>query len=68
MVATATRTMEYFDSHTYLARNANEYVTFISKALSEDTPALQEQRIAFARSHSWENSVTAIYEAILNTA
>lgn len=68
VVATATRTMELFDSHTYLARNANEYVTLISRALSEDSPALQEERIAFARSHSWENSVTAIYEAILNTA
>lgn len=68
VVATATRTMEYFDSYTYLARNANEYVTLISKALAEDSAALQERRVAFARSHSWENSVTAIYEAILNTA
>jgi glycosyltransferase involved in cell wall biosynthesis len=68
VVATATRTMEYFDSHTYLARNANEYVTLITKALAEDSADLQERRIAFARSHSWENSVTAIYEAILNTA
>ncbi|WP_236059762.1 glycosyltransferase [Chitinophaga rhizophila] len=68
VVATATRTMEFFDSHTYLARNANEYVTLINKAITEDNAALLEQRVAFARSHSWENSVTAIYEAILNTA
>jgi glycosyltransferase involved in cell wall biosynthesis len=68
VVATATRTMEFFDSHTYLARNANQYVTLISKALAEDNHLLHEQRVAFARSHSWENSVTAIYEAILNTA
>jgi len=68
VVATATRTMEFFDSHTYLAHNPEEYVTLISKALAEDSPSLQERRIAFARSHSWENSVTAIYEAILNTA
>jgi teichuronic acid biosynthesis glycosyltransferase TuaH len=68
VVATATRTMEFFDSHTYLARNANEYVTLITKALAEDNTTLQEERIAFAESHSWENSVTAIYKAILNTA
>ncbi|PWV55804.1 glycosyltransferase [Chitinophaga sp. S165] len=68
VVATATRTMEYFDSHTYLARNANEYVTLINKALEEDSPELRERRIEFARSHSWENSVTAIYKAILNNA
>lgn len=68
VVATVTRTMEYFASHTYLARTAEEYVTLISKALSEDGEQLREQRIAFARSHSWENSVTALYEAILKSA
>lgn len=68
VVATATRTMEYFAAHTYLARNTQEYVQLIEQALAEDDAVRKEQRIAFARSHSWENSVAAIYQAILNYA
>lgn len=68
VVATVTRTMEYFAAHTYLAQTADDYVALISKALSEDNATLREQRITFARSHTWENSVTALYEAILKSA
>ncbi|GAA0560895.1 glycosyltransferase [Chitinophaga japonensis] len=66
-VATDTKTMRLFSNHVYLAASPAEYVPLIEKALQEDTPALQDARIAFARSHTWENSVAAIYKAIAET-
>jgi len=61
-VATKTEAMSVFAEYTYLAQDSAEYVQFIEKALAEDSPALAEGREKFARSHSWENSVKAIYE------
>jgi len=66
-VATDTSTMRLFIDHVYLAASPAEYVPLIEKALQENTPALQAARIAFARSHTWENSVAAIYKAIAET-
>ncbi len=67
VVATATETMKAFKDYTYLAHNKEEYVEFISKALEDDTEEKAKDRIAFARTHTWENNVKAIYEAIVNT-
>jgi glycosyltransferase involved in cell wall biosynthesis len=64
VVATATRAMEIFDEYTYLGKDAATYVTLIQQALNEDSEALQAKRKLFAASHSWENNVAAIYEAI----
>lgn len=63
-VATATRAMEIFKEHVYLATDLHSYEQSIEKALKENTPALEQKRIAFAQSHSWENSVAEIYKAI----
>lgn len=63
-VATATATMETFKEVTYLGKNADDYIRLIQQALDEDCRELQEKRIAFARTHTWENSVKAIYDAI----
>ena len=38
----------------------------IEKALAEDHPGVQEERIAFARSHTWENCMAELYKAIQN--
>ncbi|WP_462264847.1 glycosyltransferase [Mucilaginibacter sp.] len=64
VVATRTEGMRIFEQHTYLAVTGDDYVSLIRQALQEDSAALQQQRIAFAQTHSWENSVKAIYEAI----
>ncbi|MEI6575321.1 MAG: glycosyltransferase [Bacteroidota bacterium] len=61
-VATKTEAMSVFADYTYLAANNLEYIRFIEKALLENSPELESGREAFARSHSWENSVKAIYE------
>lgn len=64
VVATSTGTMELFKDHVFLCNNATEYVAAIEKALAENTITKQEERIRFARSHSWENNVQAIYNHI----
>lgn len=66
-VATATKTMELFNDYVHLAGSVEEYVPLIEKALQENDPALTAARIAFARSHTWENSVEGIYKAISGT-
>ncbi len=63
-VATSTETMQVFKDHVYLASSKEEYVLNIEKALNENTPELEEKRIQFAREHTWENNVKAIYDVI----
>ena len=68
VVATNTSFMRfYFKEYSYLADTKEEYVTLIEKALNDDSPKLQKQRIKFAREHSWENFVNKIYQHIEET-
>ncbi|MDP4246748.1 MAG: glycosyltransferase [Bacteroidota bacterium] len=64
VVASLTRAMELFESHTYQAGSPEEYPVLIERALAEDTPERRAQRIAFARTHTWENCMAALYRAI----
>jgi len=63
-IATKTKAMSIFENYTYLAEHKNEYPQLIEKALAENTAQLVQDRIAFAQSHTWENSVQEIYKAI----
>lgn len=63
-VATATRTMELFKDHVYLAETAGDYVALLEKALADKDEPARQSRMAFARSHTWENSVKAISDAV----
>ncbi|OYU96838.1 MAG: glycosyl transferase family 1 [Bacteroidetes bacterium B1(2017)] len=63
-VATETKAMSIFKDHTYLAKNKEEYPALIEKALAENSTQLESERSKFAQSHTWENSVKAIYQAI----
>lgn len=63
-VATKTEAMEIFDGYVYLAKDEADYLTMIEQALNEDDTALKQKRIAFAQSHTWENSVAEIYKAM----
>ncbi|MEL6974986.1 MAG: glycosyltransferase [Bacteroidota bacterium] len=67
-LATRTKAMEMFQEHVYLAATKEEYVTLAEQALSENSEELTQARIAFAKSHTWENNVKAIYEAIKKSA
>jgi glycosyltransferase involved in cell wall biosynthesis len=64
VVATETKAMSIFKDHTYLATSPEGYIPLIEKALKENSSELANERIKFARSHTWENSVKEIYKAI----
>lgn len=63
-VATPTRAMEIFKDHVYLAEGAKGYEQAISDGLASiGNEEVYQERIRFAQSHSWENSVAAIWAA-----
>ena len=66
VVATLTETMKVFQEYTYLAEDKEGYVELIDKALKENNEDRAKARIAFAKSHTWENNVNEIYKVIEN--
>ena len=64
VVATETKAMELFSGHTYLAKKADEYPALIEKALIENSPEKEKERITFAKSHTWENCMLELYKAM----
>lgn len=64
VVATATDAMSVFADHVYLGKGKEDYVRLIDRALTENSEARTEARRTFASSHTWENSVGEIYNAI----
>jgi len=66
-VATSTTAMEVFAEHCYLAENKESYVELINKALNNTSEEKSKERRAFAMTHTWENNVEAIYNAINDT-
>lgn len=64
-VATLTEAMSVFEDFVYLANSKQDYTRLITQALAENTPYLQQARINFASTHTWENNVKEIYKAIL---
>lgn len=67
-LATKTKAMEMFKEHVYLASTKEEYIQLAEKALEENNAKLAKKRIEFAKSHTWENNVMAIYDAIKKSA
>jgi glycosyltransferase involved in cell wall biosynthesis len=65
VVATKTEAMSIFEGYVYFASNVQEYSEQIRRAILENTAQKEEERITYACSHTWENSVAEIYEAIL---
>jgi teichuronic acid biosynthesis glycosyltransferase TuaH len=64
VVATNTVAMQIFKDHTYLAEQPQDYPGLLQKAHEENTPAMEEERIRFARTHSWENCMIPFYQAV----
>ena len=64
VVATRTPTMELFADYTWLADKPEDYIPLIEKALADTSPSAITDRIGFARTHSWENSVNELYQAM----
>jgi teichuronic acid biosynthesis glycosyltransferase TuaH len=66
-VATRTKAMSVFGDTVDLADKPEDYPALIDKALAEDNAQRRAERIAITRTHTWENSVEAIYAAIEKT-
>jgi len=64
VVATNTPAMGIFEPHVYLANTQADYLTLITQALQESPGERVEERKAFAATHTWENSVQMIYDAV----
>ena len=67
VVATSTKAMEMFNEHVYLGKSKEDYIEIIEKALTEHSNDKSNERIAFAKSHTWENNVKDIYNAIITS-
>ncbi|MDN3585403.1 glycosyltransferase [Pedobacter aquatilis] len=57
IIASSTKTMEVFKNHVYLANSKEDYVQLIRQAIKENNQELIDERIRFALTHTWENSV-----------
>jgi glycosyltransferase involved in cell wall biosynthesis len=64
VIATRTKTMELFSEHVYLCSSIDEYKEALEKSLHENTEERKNNRILFAKSHSWKNNVKMIYKYI----
>jgi len=64
VIATKTDAMSVFKDHTYLCNTYEDYLSAIKKALEDDSPAIQLERVKFASTHTWENSVKKLFKSI----
>lgn len=65
VVATATEAMKEFEGYAFLCNSRAEYITSIERALQEiDDKDKAAKRISLARSHTWENSIEGLYNAL----
>ncbi|MBL6448913.1 glycosyltransferase [Fulvivirga sp. 29W222] len=64
VVATFTEAMTYFEKYVYLSRSVDNFAELVAKAIAEDNEQVAQNRIAFAKSHTWENNVENIYEVM----
>jgi teichuronic acid biosynthesis glycosyltransferase TuaH len=64
VVATRTRALGIFADTVYIAEEPTDYPALLDKALAEDNDQARQKRIALAQTHTWGNSVGAMYDAI----
>lgn len=66
VVATRTKAMDIFKDYIWNCIDKEEYMYAIKQVLSEtDDNSKKEQRIAFAHTHTWANSVQCLYDTII---
>lgn len=64
VVARATPAMEIFKDYVYLANDSSEFLNYVQSALTEDPLKFKDHRVDFAKTHTWENSINALDQAI----
>jgi glycosyltransferase involved in cell wall biosynthesis len=60
VVATRTPAMDYFQDKVYLAITYEDYTRLIALAISENRPELEDDRMRYAQSHSWDRNIEEI--------
>ena len=65
VLATKTTAMNMFSKHVYLGDSKEDYIVLAERALKEHSQELAKDRMTFAKSHTWENNVNAIYDSII---
>ncbi|MGC6431539.1 MAG: glycosyltransferase [Jejuia sp.] len=65
VLATKTKAMNMFNDYVYLGDTKHDYILLAEKALNEHSDELAKKRMIFAKSHTWENNVKAIYDSII---
>jgi glycosyltransferase involved in cell wall biosynthesis len=63
-IATKTEAIDIFAAHVYIAETKEEYLMLAEKALLDNSATLEQQRVEFAQTHTWEKNVEEIYKAI----
>lgn len=64
VVATRTEAMRMFEPYTYLSDSPLEFISLVTKALSENNEKRTTERKEFARTHTWEKSVEELSKVI----
>jgi len=64
VVATRTEAMRMFEPYTYLSDSPSAFVSLIEKALAERSDTLNNERKAFAGSHTWEKCLNELSRVI----
>lgn len=64
VIATRTPAMEMFAPYVWNCKGAAEYICAIREALTDHSQVRAGERIAFAQTHTWKNSVAKIYSHI----
>ena len=67
VVATRTEAMSVFRKQVLLADTPAQFIEQVANALSGRGPSSREERVKFAKGHSWENSVRSLEQAIWQT-
>jgi|TARA_R110000787_G_scaffold280945_7_gene391989 glycosyltransferase involved in cell wall biosynthesis len=64
VVATKTIAMGYFKDWVFLAETREDYLSLIEQAFNESSTILENSRREYALTHSWENNVKNISQAL----
>jgi glycosyltransferase involved in cell wall biosynthesis len=65
-VATDLPSINHLDNLIYLAKDTNDFVRLVNKAIHDDDKQLIEKRIKFAENCSWDDKINDMLDSILN--
>ncbi len=66
VVARKTRAMDYFGDHVFLYESEEDFINCLNEAVNDTSSAKRQERIDFARQHTWKSNVENMLEVIKN--